>query len=183
MTTQATQSTVTAHELEQHWPTIRQVFGVARRSSMHFTIASINSDGTPHVSPIGSIFLTEPGRGFYFELFTRNLPRNLQQNQRICVMAVNSGKFFWLRSLFQGAFPQPPAIRLLGFAGNRRKATPEEQEQGRRMVAAVRFFKGYDLLWRKVDYVRDLFFDGFVPVRLGAMTKSLWTEKAFSYHQ
>ncbi|MCG8349613.1 MAG: pyridoxamine 5'-phosphate oxidase family protein [Chloroflexales bacterium] len=162
--------------LEQYWPAIRRVFSAARRSTMHYAIASVNADGTPHISPIGSVFLTEPGRGFYFELFTRGLPQNVQRNQRICVMAVNAGRFFWLRSLFSGRFAEPPAIRLLGYAGERRKANAAEQALWQRQVAPLKFLKGYDLLWRRVEYVRELFFDGYALVRLGAMTKELWTE-------
>jgi hypothetical protein len=169
-------ATAQHQDLEQHWPAIRRVFAAARRTSSHFAIASVNADGTPHVTPIGSVFLTEPGRGFYFELFTRGLPQNIQHNQRICVMAVNSGKLFWLRALFNGRFPEPPAIRLLGYAGERRKATAAEQARWQQLVAPTRFLKGYDLLWRRTDYVRELFFDGYVPVRVGAMTKGLWTE-------
>jgi hypothetical protein len=171
------QVTIAQHQhLDPHWPAIRRVFATAMRTSAHFAIASVNADGTPHVTPIGSVFLTEPGQGFYFELFTRGLPQNIQRNQRICVMAVNSGKLFWLRSLFNGRFAEPPAIRLLGYAGERRKASADEQARWQRRVAPVTFLKGYDLLWRRTDYVRELFFDGYAPVRLGAITKDLWTE-------
>jgi hypothetical protein len=65
---------------------------------------------------------------------------------------------------------------LLGYAGERRKATAAEQARWQQLVAPTRFLKGYDLLWRRTDYVRELLFDGYAPVRLGAMTKGLWTE-------
>jgi hypothetical protein len=35
-------------------------------------------------------------------------------------------------------------------------------------------FKGHDLLWSRLKYVRDVTFDSFEPVHAGLMTRGLW---------
>ena len=78
----------------------------------------------PCVTPIGSVALTEPGRGFYFEEFPTRLPRNLRRDPRVSILGVNSSRLFWLRALLFGRFPAPPAIRL----GGRTDLVPEARE-------------------------------------------------------
>ena len=99
------------------WSQIRQIFRDTFASCSHYAIASVDKDGTPHVTPIGSLMLTEPGKGIYFEKFTSQLPKNYRHNPNITVLAVNSGRWFWLKSLLSGKFKQTPAIRLIGTAG------------------------------------------------------------------
>ncbi len=152
------------------WNQIRRHFGRTFRSSLHYAIATVSEDGTPYVSPIGSLILLEDNRGFYFEYFTRRLPINLKKNQRVAVLAVDSSKWFWLTSLFRGKFRRPPALRLLGTAGVRRKATEREMALWKKRIRPFRGLKGYDLLWSDMDEVREIVFDECLNVNLGEMT-------------
>ena len=152
------------------WSTHRRTVGRAVRSSLHCVIATTGPDGTPHVTPIGSVVLTEPGRGIYLEIFASRLGRNLDHDPRFCLLAVDSSKGFWLESLVRGRFTKPPGIRLTGTAGPRREATEQEQARFRRQVAPLRMTRGHRILWTRGDRARDLYFDAAIPLRLGAMT-------------
>ncbi|HWR72712.1 MAG TPA: pyridoxamine 5'-phosphate oxidase family protein, partial [Nitrospirota bacterium] len=68
----------------------------------------------------------------------------------------------------------PPAVRLIGTAGERRKATDAEIRAFRRRVAPYRMFRGHDMLWKDLKHVRDITFDSFEPVHVGALTIDLW---------
>jgi len=161
--------------LDEQWETARALVKRSFRSSLHYAFASNNADGTPHVSPIGSLLLREDEpTGFYFELFTKQLPHNLEQQPHVCILAVNSSKWFWLRALFLGRFPSPPAVRLRGAVGARRQATPAEIARWRKRVGWTRWLKGYPMLWGNLRFVRDIQFQSIEPVRLGAMTQGLW---------
>ena len=155
------------------WTTAREMFRRAFRSSFHYSIATVGEDGAPHVTPIGSVLLTDPGKGIFFEIFTSQLGRNLDNDARVCVMAVDSGKRFWLTSLARGRFAGSPALRLIGTAGPRRAATLEEQQLWLRRVRSSRRLKGHRLLWGDITYVRDLTFDAALPVRIGTMTRGV----------
>ncbi|MEA1902026.1 MAG: pyridoxamine 5'-phosphate oxidase family protein [Actinomycetota bacterium] len=155
------------------WSAARDMFRRAFRSSLHFSIATVDEDGLPHVSPIGSVLLTEPGHGIFFDMFTSQLGQNLEVDPRVCVLAVDSGKFFWLKSLARGRFAAPPALRLVGTAGPLRPATKAEQERWLRRVRPVRRLVGHGLLWGDFSQVRDLDFHRAIPVHLGATTRHL----------
>ncbi len=128
------------------------------------------------MTPIGSLILDRPGHGFYFEKFTRNLPANLGGNPRVCVLAVNSSLWFWLRSLTAGSFGSPPAVRLYGTAGELRPATEREIGLWHRRVRRVRFTRGHKRMWRDMRMVREIEFDRIEPVEVGAMTQGLWRQ-------
>jgi len=158
-----------------HWRGIRRVFAAAFASSFHFAIATVGADGEPCVTPIGSVVLTEPGRGFYFEEFPTRLPRNLRRDPRVSILGVNSSRLFWLRALLFGRFPAPPAIRLSGrVVGEPRDATAGELALWQRRVSSLRRLRGYALLWGRLRRVRDLEIDIAEPVLLGPMTAGLW---------
>jgi hypothetical protein len=163
-------------DINGHWERIRKVFRDAFRSSLHYAVATVNEDGTPHITPIGSIVLQDGNRGFYCEEYPRKLPRNLKVNQRVCILAVNSSKWYWVKSLFLGKFSSPPGVRLMGRAGERRKATDEEMGAWLRRIRPLRWFKGYDLLWSNMHYIREITFDAFEPIQSGKMTKDLWLD-------
>lgn len=152
------------------WKECKEVFRRAFRSSFHYSVATVGADGEPHVAPIGSVLLTGPGRGIYFDIFTSDLSDNVDRDPRVCILAVDSGKWFWFRSLLGGRFIAPPGVRLVGTAGPRRPATDEEKQRWLRRVRAVRRLRGHRLLWSDLEYVRDLEFTGSEPVRLGRMT-------------
>lgn len=160
--------------IEQHWPTIRAVFWSAFLSSVHYAIASVDADGNPHVTPIGTVILREqPGQGLFFQQFTTALPANLASNAKVCVLAVNSGRLFWLRSLLSGKFPSAPAVRLYGTVGPLRKATDEEVRLWKRRVWPAAFTRGYHKIWANMTMVREFDFTEVKPMRIAIMPAGL----------
>lgn len=155
------------------WGGVRRLFRSAFTSSLHYAIASVDAQGAPHLTPIGSLILDRPGHGFYFERFTTRLPRHLGKDARVCVLAVDSGRWFWLRSLIAGRFARPPAMRLYGVVGEARAATAREKALWLRRVRPLRFTRGHALLWRDMETVREISFERAEPVHLGAMTAGL----------
>lgn len=152
------------------WEEITRLFEASFRSSLHFSIATVTSDGLPHVTPIGSLILTQENKGVYFEQFTTQMPKNFIHQNRVCVLAVNSSRWFWFKSLLRGRFSTPPALRLTGTVGARRKATDHELKLWHRRISFLKNLKGYNLLWKDMLMVREITFDACLPVRLGAMT-------------
>jgi uncharacterized pyridoxamine 5'-phosphate oxidase family protein len=161
-------------EIGKHWKTIQMVFKESRGSSTHYAVATVNEDGSPHVAPIGALFLREDKTGFYFDEFPVTMPRNLERNPRVCILAVNSNPTFWQKSLLAGKFETPPAVRLMGSVGKKREAAAEEIAMWQNHVKIARGTKGHDLMWKNMRTVRDIRFDSFGPVSCGEMTQNLW---------
>lgn len=159
--------------LHTDWPEIKTISSAAFRSSLHFSICSISPDGEPHATPIGSLILDRPAYGFYFEHFTQGLSRNIQSNSRVCILAVNSSRWFWLSSLLRGKFLRHPALRLYGTVGELRDATAQEQQRWQKRVAILKHTKGHRQLWRAMHRVREIHFDRVDVVSLGTMTREL----------
>ena len=157
-------------DLMADWKDVKNVFNDSFKSSFHYAIATVGQNGEPHVTPIGSLILGKPGKGFYFEKFTQQLQTNYESNRNICVLAVNSSKWFWLKSLIGGKFAHPPALRLHGVVGDLRKATDTEVALWQRRVRRVSFSKGHAMMWRTMSMVRDIEFTHVEPVHIGAMT-------------
>lgn len=157
-----------------HWSAVKLLFAKSFTTSFHYAIATVNQSATPHVTPIGSLILTTPGKGFYFEKFTRQMPINAENNKYICVLAVNSSRWYWFTSLIIGRFSSPPAVRLMGVLGERRHATVSEITKFQRRVFPLKFTKGYKKLWGDMTMVRELHFTAIEPIRIGAMTKNNW---------
>jgi len=63
-----------------HWNQVRQRINVSLQSSKHSAIASVDENGEPHITPIGSLILTTPGNGYYLEKFTKQLPKKILLN-------------------------------------------------------------------------------------------------------
>lgn len=147
------------------WPELRQR---VPRMGPFYAVGVVTPEG-PNVLPIGSVLLGEPGEGYCFEIFASALTR-AGEGARVCVLAVDSRPLFWLAALARGRFPAPPAYRLDGVLGVRRPSTAEERERWLRRVRAVRWLPGHQLLWGRLDHVRELHFTGVRTVRLGRMT-------------
>ena len=162
-------------DLTTNWKEVKSLFKNAFGSSFHFAIATVNENGAPHVTPIGSLILGDTGHGIYFEKFTKNLPLNYGSNKKVCVLAVNSSKWFWLKSLVTGKFKSPPAVRLYGVVGDLRKATETEIALWHKRVKIVSFTKGHALIWRSMSMVRDINFTKIEPVQFGEMTRHAWS--------
>ena len=160
--------------LKENWEEIKKLFRRSFSSSFHYALATVTEKGEPHVTPIGSLILHAPGHGFYFEEFPRQLSRNFENNKQVCVLAVNSSRWFWIRSLFIGRFTSPPAIRLFGTVGQVREASEKEIKLWYHRVRQVRASKGYSLMWKNMRMVRDIEFSRIEPVYLGEMTNDVW---------
>ncbi|MEV6773162.1 pyridoxamine 5'-phosphate oxidase family protein [Nocardia sp. NPDC051030] len=162
--------------LDRHWDRIRTVVARGQRSTGHCAIASVGPDGIPNVTPVGTVFLRDNGTGFYFDVYTSALARNIEANPKVCLMAVDSGSWMWLRSLIIGRFVQPPGVRLYGTAGSRRPATAEERSEVERRVRQAQRLKGGRLLWSEFTHVRDITFSEFRPVRYPRMMDGMWAD-------
>ena len=64
-----------------NWNKIRRHFSKSLSSSLHVSIASLDSDNNPTTTPIGSFFLNKDHTGFYFEKFPTKLPINSKYNE------------------------------------------------------------------------------------------------------
>ena len=156
--------------LQQNWKQIRKHFNRSNQTSFHVSIATIKPDGTPWVTPIGSLMLNHDYTGIYFEMFPRTMPTNFKTNKKVVIMGVNSGLWFWLKSIVLGTFSSSPAIRLVGSVGELRKATPVEIARLYKRLGIFRGTRGFKLLWSSMTYVRDVYFEEAVAVNLGKMT-------------
>ncbi len=157
-------------DITDNWPLVKRLFRASINSSLHCAIASVGEHGEPHVTPIGSLILDRPGHGYYFERFTRQLPKNVELHREVCVLAVNSDRWYWFKSLLGGRFTTPPAVRLMGTVGEARMATEQEIARWQRHVRAVRFTRGHALLWRDMNRVREIRFHRIETLEIGAMT-------------
>jgi hypothetical protein len=105
------------------WNLIRPIFDNAFKSCMHFSMATVNEDGSPHLTPIGSLILREDPTGYFFDEYCTRTRDNLSRNPRVCFLAVNADRTFWVKSLIVGKFSAPPAVRLMGTVKELREAT------------------------------------------------------------
>lgn len=133
-------------------------------------IGSVNNTGQPNVTPIGAIILKEDYSGYYFDLFTKELSDNLDQNKNVCVLFVQTGGLFWFKSLYANACKKPAGIKLIGSAGNRRKATAEEIEVLRNRIKYLKILKGYNTIFGNLSHVRDIKFTDYFVLNIGKMT-------------
>lgn len=159
--------------INTEWSEIRNHFNKCFRSNFHVSIASVDKDNNPTVTPIGSLFLGKDCSGFYFEKYPRKLPEHARYNKNICVLAVNSNRLFWLKALYKGKFNSYPGIKLYGILGDRREATEVEIARLNRRMQATRWLKGNLYLWGHMPYVRDIVFSKAEKIDLAAMTNDL----------
>jgi len=159
--------------IKSDWNCIRKHFSKSFKSSLHVSIASVDAENNPTVTPIGSLFLNDDQTGFYFEKFPTKLPVNINSNSNICVLGVNSSKWFWVNSLFKEKFSNSPAIKLYGELGKKRKATEDENRALIRRMRSTNKLKGHKYLWGKMDSVREITFSKAEKINLGKMTTKL----------
>lgn len=161
-------------DIKTHWPEIQRVLQRGQASTIYCSLASINADGTPNITPVGTVFLRSDCTGYYFDHYATALATNLDANPNVCVMAVNAGRLFWFRSFLLGRFTSPPGVRLYGRAHPRREATPAEVAAIEARVRPTRWLKGSKLLWSNFTHVRDIDFTSFRPVSYPVMMQCLW---------
>lgn len=160
-------------DIETNWKEIKNHFNKCFRTNFHVSIASVDKDNNPTVTPIGTLFLNNDRTGFYFEKYPTKLPINGKNNPNICILGVNSNIWFWLKSLLIGKFKKHPAIKVYGQLGERRKATEVEIKRLNRRMKSTKGFKGNMYLWGKMEDVRDITFSYAEKINLGEMTEKL----------
>ncbi len=161
-------------DLKEHWPEIKKTFKTCLASSKYCSVATVDTEGRPHITPIGFIFLKDNQTAYYFEEYTKTIPQNIKNNNNVCLMVANSGFSYWFKSLYKGRFVSAPGVRLYGKMGKRRKALPEEIEQYKNKIKSSRRFKGNKLLWQGLETVREIELTSFKPVKYPKMMEHLW---------
>ena len=160
-------------DIKTKWNKIRLHFSRSFRTNFHVSIASVDSENNPTITPIGSLFLNKNLTGFYFEKYPSKLPIYAKINRKICVMAVNSSMWFWIKSLIKGKFNNYPAIKLYGELGQKREATKIEITRLNRRMKTTKGMKGNTYLWGDMKFVREISFKKAEKINLGEMTKDL----------
>ncbi|MDF0532470.1 pyridoxamine 5'-phosphate oxidase family protein [Tsukamurella sp. 8F] len=157
---------------EADWEFARRTVRRCVRSSLHCAVASRNTDGTPHVTPIGSLLLdAESHTGLYFDVFNTRLAHNVGADPRVAVLAVDSGPIRWLNALARGGFRESPGVRLTGTVSTPRRSTPDEIARFRAVVGPLMRLPGARIMWGDLPRVRDIRFESVERIRLGTMTR------------
>ncbi|UII76233.1 pyridoxamine 5'-phosphate oxidase family protein [Flagellimonas sp. HMM57] len=160
-------------DIQTDWKIIRRHFNKSFSSNFYISIASVDSENNPTVTPIGSLFLNDNQTGFYFEKFPSKLPEHAKNNPKVCLLGVNSGRIFWIKALFKEKFADFPAMKLYGELRERRKATKREIKRLNRRMKATNGLKGNTYLWKKMEFVREIVFTKAEKINLGKMTAEL----------
>ena len=154
---------------KQEWQHIGKVMNDAQKAAMHCSIATVDAQLQPTITPIGTLFLRENQSGFFFDTYTESLQQNLPQNSKACIQAVNSSRLFWLKSLFKGPFSDYPGVRLYVEIGDLRLANAEELAQISRRIQSLKWTKGSQLIWSDFTHVRDFTVQSFRWVKYPKM--------------
>ncbi|MDT7832245.1 pyridoxamine 5'-phosphate oxidase family protein [Flavobacteriaceae bacterium S356] len=160
-------------DLTKDWIKVKTHFRKCIEANMHVVVASVDASNIPTVTPIGSMFLNDDQTGFYFEKYATKLNKNSKTNGHVCLLAVNNGKRFWLKSLFKGNFDAYPGIKLYGELGEKRDATEGEMRAFQRRVRYTKMLKGHQYLWKEMNMVREIKFTKAEKINLGKMTNHL----------
>lgn len=162
-------------DMHKDWRIIYSVFKRAQNAGLCHNFSTINEDGTPNITPIGSLVLNanKPG-GYYFDVFNRTLSENVDRNPNVAILAVDSRKLFWLKSVFARKFKTPPAIRLVGKVSARRPALPEEVKRCLDEVKPLKRIGASKTLGKRLKHLRQVEFARVDVVNIGAMTNQRW---------
>lgn len=87
--------------IKDDWQKVKSVLEQGQASSIYCSIATVNPDSTPHITPVGTVFLRDDQTGYFFDHYAEALGKNIDQNPDVCVMAVNAGRLFWFKSLLK----------------------------------------------------------------------------------
>jgi len=159
---------------EKNWEQIQKFWGAschvtASPNVPYCVFATANEDGSPRVAPYSSLILSDNKQGFYFDEFSQSLSKNIERENKVCILLLKNNKWFWMKALFSGKFDHAPGIRLMGTVGEKRKATLQEINVFRKPLKRLKFFKGYKPLWEIMQHGRDIYFESFEPVNCGSM--------------
>ncbi len=159
---------------DPRWPEVRRLVMRSRYVSM----ASVDADGQPRVTPIGSLMLKRDGTGCYGELFAHGLGHNVDRDARVTILAVTTSRPLWLDALIRGRFRAIPAARLRARVGALRESSEQERQLWYRRIRGVRWTRGSRMIWEHLPHVREVRVEAIEPVRIGPMTRHLWAAAA-----
>jgi hypothetical protein len=141
------------------------------KSQPYCSIATVNQNGQPHNTPIGSVFLENESKGYYLEMYTRSIAANAKENNKACIMVVNASIWYWLKSLFKGKFVSPLGARIYVELKEKRIGTDLEKNRFLKKVKPLKFTKGYKKLWGANQFhVRDFVITDIKPVAIKTMS-------------
>lgn len=158
-------------KIKEHWKDIQEHFKTSFKSSLHVSIASVNDQGNPSITPIGTLFLNDNYGAYYFEKFTTSLQNN--ENKKVCILGINSSKSFWIKSLLKVEFKKYPGLKIYGELGERRKATNKEIQLLQKRLNKTKLTKGNKYLWGDMDTIREIKIKSIEKVNIGKMTEKL----------
>lgn len=161
-------------DIKDQWQKIKRVLEKGQASTIYCSIATVSPDGTPTITPVGTVFLRDNQTGYFFDHYAKALGENIDLNPNICVMSVNAGFIYWALSLLLGRFVSPPGVRLYGKAGPLREATKEEIDKIEKRVKPTKFLKGSRMLWSGFTHVRDIEFSSCKPITYPVMMDKMW---------
>jgi hypothetical protein len=67
-------------DLEKNWNWILDVVQESKKANRFFSIAAVDVDGNPHVTPIGHVFFRNDMTGYYFDEYSVAMPRNFESS-------------------------------------------------------------------------------------------------------
>ena len=149
------------------WSEVRVHFRKCQAQNLQQAIATVDELGLPQITPIGTVFLNDDQTGFYFEMYTKTLPDCAETTKRMAILGVNTSKWYWFKALFKGVFYGPPAIKLYGQLGQRRRANETELKRLDRRLSFAKRMKGYDLLWKNMAVIREFSIDAYKMIEFG----------------
>ncbi|MEG1856164.1 MAG: pyridoxamine 5'-phosphate oxidase family protein [Acinetobacter sp.] len=153
----------------QEWQHIRKVVNDAQRAAMHCSIATVDAQLQPSITPIGTLFLRENYSGFFFDSYAESFKENLPQNNKACIQAINSSRLFWLKSLLKGEFSDYPGVRLYVEIAALRAANDEELAQISQRIQTLKWTKGSKLIWSDFTQIREFTVQSFRWVKYPKM--------------
>ncbi len=151
------------------WSHIHKVVNDAQKAAMHCSIATVDAQLQPTITPIGTLFLKDNQTGFFFDTYAESFKENLPQNNKACIQAINSSRLFWLKSLLKGQFSDYPGVRLYVEIGELRPATNKELAQISQSIQSLKWTKGSQLIWSDFTQVRDFSVQSFRWVKYPKM--------------
>ncbi len=152
------------HE-EISWQDVKRTVAAARFCAL----ATLTEDGATRMTPIGTVFLTAEGRGYYFEDDPALIPGNLERAEGLAIVAVAGARESCLGRLRGRTLPDAGALRLKVQAGRRRLATGLERAAWKTLCRPGSWLRCS--LGRGMRFVREFTVEGVAPIHLGAMGK------------
>jgi hypothetical protein len=140
-------------DLDRDWPAILAYVDQAMKATYYVALATVDPDGVPTVTPIGSLVLNADRTGFFLERFPRTLGRNAEQNKNFCFLAENTRKWQILQQVRKGGYF---GVKLTGVLGERRPATPADVTRINHRIRFTRRKRAEQMLLGDAPQVRDL---------------------------